>query len=119
MKHSYPIPIKVRALMLLFFFTSSMVFAQKKITGKVTDAESGIGLPGATVQVKGTNKGTSSDANGAFSFEVPSGSTIVFSSIGYLAVEEVVGHIVLDDITPIGHELNQLGPHEGEDVFKL
>ena len=34
-------------------------------------------------------------------------------------VEEVVGHSVLHDITPIGHELNQLGPHEGEDVFKL
>lgn len=98
MKHSYPIPIKVRALMLLFFFTSSMVFAQKKITGKVTDAESGIGLPGATVQVKGTNKGTSSDANGAFSFEVPSGSTIVFSSIGYLAVEEVVGNRSIIDV---------------------
>lgn len=98
MKHSYPIPIKVRALMLLFFFTSLMVFAQKKITGKVTDAESGIGLPGATVQVKGTNKGTSSDANGAFSFEVPSGSTIVFSSIGYLAVEEVVGNRSIIDV---------------------
>lgn len=92
MKHSYPIPIKVRALMLLFFFTSSIVFAQKKITGKVTDAESAIGLPGATIQVKGTNKGTSSDANGAFSLEVPAGSTIVISSIGYLAVEEVIGN---------------------------
>ncbi len=92
MKHSYPIPIRVRALMLLLFFTSSMVFAQKKISGKVTDAESGIGLPGATIQVKGTNKGTSSDANGAFSLDVPSGSTIVISSIGYLIVEEVVGN---------------------------
>lgn len=92
MKHSYPIPIKVRALMLLLFFTSSMVFAQKKISGKVTDAESGIGLPGATIQVKGTSKGTSSDANGSFSLDVPSGSTIVISSIGYVAVEEVVGN---------------------------
>ncbi len=92
MKHLYPIPIKVRALMLLLFFTSSMVFAQKKITGKVTDAESGIGLPGATIQVKGTNKGTSSDANGAFTLDVPSGATLVISSIGYVAVEEVVGN---------------------------
>lgn len=92
MKHSYPIPIRARALMLLLFFTSSMVFAQKKISGKVTDAESGIGLPGATIQVKGTNKGTSSDANGAFSLDVPSGSTIVISSIGYLVIEEVVGN---------------------------
>ncbi|WP_188765180.1 SusC/RagA family TonB-linked outer membrane protein [Emticicia aquatilis] len=98
MKHSYPIPIKVRALMLLLFFTSSMVFAQKKITGKVTDAESGIGLPGATIQVKGTNKGTSSDANGAFAIDVPSGSTLVISSIGYVAVEEAVGNRSIIDV---------------------
>jgi outer membrane receptor protein involved in Fe transport len=84
--------------MLFLFFTSSMVFAQRKISGKVTDAESGIGLPGATIQVKGTNKGTSSDSNGAFSFEVPAGSTIVVTSIGYIAVEEVVGNRSIIDV---------------------
>ncbi|MFY7910445.1 MAG: SusC/RagA family TonB-linked outer membrane protein [Emticicia sp.] len=92
MKHTYPIPILVRALMLLLFFTSSMVFAQKKITGKVLDAETGVGLPGATIQIKGSNKGTSSDANGAFSLDVSAGSTLVISSIGYVSVEESVGN---------------------------
>lgn len=34
-------------------------------------------------------------------------------------VLEVVAHIVLIEITPIGHELYQLGAHEGQDIFKL
>ncbi|AFK05257.1 TonB-dependent receptor plug [Emticicia oligotrophica DSM 17448] len=92
MKQLYPIPIRVRAIMLLLFFTTSAVFAQRKITGKVADGESGAGVPGATVQVKGTNKGTSTDANGAYTLDVPAGSTLVFSSIGYLSVEEAVGN---------------------------
>ncbi|MDZ7936645.1 MAG: carboxypeptidase-like regulatory domain-containing protein, partial [Emticicia sp.] len=98
MKHSYPIPVKVRALMLLLFFTSSMVFAQKKISGKITDAEGGVGIPGATVQVKGSNKGTSSDASGAYSIDVPAGATIVFSSIGYVVIEQAVGNRSVIDV---------------------
>ncbi len=96
MKHSY----HLRALMLLMFFTSTLAFAQKKITGKVIDAETGSGLPGATIQVKGTTKGTATDASGAYSVEIPaSSSTIVVSSIGFLAIEVVVGNRSVIDVT--------------------
>ncbi|QKG51438.1 carboxypeptidase-like regulatory domain-containing protein [Hymenobacter sp. BRD67] len=53
------------------------------ITGRVTDSK-GEPLPGVTVLVKGTTTGASTDAEGRFSLNVPEGSTLVFSSVGYL-----------------------------------
>ncbi len=57
------------------------------VTGKVTD-EKGGALPGVTVVLKGTTKGTTTDIAGVFSLPVPEGNgTLVFSFIGYLAQE--------------------------------
>lgn len=53
------------------------------ITGKVTD-KNGVGLPGVTVVLKGTNKGAPTDGEGNFSIAVPDGKgTLVFSYIGF------------------------------------
>ena len=57
------------------------------ITGKVTDAKRAP-LPGVSVKVKGTNAGTTTDANGNFSINAPDVSTLIFSSIGF-ATQEV------------------------------
>ncbi len=59
------------------------------VTGHVTQAN-GTALPGVTVVVKGTTVGISTDANGNFSLEVPEGSTLTFSFVGYLTQEVVV-----------------------------
>ncbi|PQA60022.1 TonB-dependent receptor [Siphonobacter curvatus] len=57
------------------------------ITGRVTDA-AGAGIPGTTVRLKGGSAGTSTDADGKFSLNVPDGSgTLIFSSIGYATKE--------------------------------
>lgn len=57
------------------------------VTGIVTD-ENGSSLPGVTVVLKNTTKGTTTDGAGKFSLSVPDGSgTLVFSFIGYLAQE--------------------------------
>src|SRR5262245_23286526 len=57
------------------------------ITGKITD-ESGKAVPGATVQVKGTNKQTLAKDDGAFSITVTTGKeTLVISSIGFAKKE--------------------------------
>lgn len=78
---------------MLFFVLGTSAFAQRKITGKVLDAEAQIGLPGVTVLVKGGTKGTSTDANGNYSIDVPqNGGTLVFSSIGYETKEESIGN---------------------------
>lgn len=65
------------------FFATSVAFAQGTITGTVVDAESGP-LPGASVVVKGTTNGTSTDFNGKFSLDVKSASgKIEVSFVGY------------------------------------
>lgn len=71
---------------------STIAFAlDKDVKGKVSD-EKGEGLPGVSVAVKGTNKGTTTDVNGNFSISVPNdNSVLVFSSIGYKSKEEKVG----------------------------
>jgi TonB-linked SusC/RagA family outer membrane protein len=62
-----------------------------RISGKVTD-ENGRALSGASIQVKGTNIGTSTNSNGEFSIAVPEGGIIVISYVGFATQEiEVAG----------------------------
>ena len=68
------------------------------VTGTVTD-ETGEGLPGVNVQVKGTTMGTVTDASGAYSIDVPGGSVLIFSFVGYQTKEVVVGNQSVIDIT--------------------
>ena len=64
-----------------------------KVTGTLTDAETGTALIGATVQVKGTTTGTSTDLDGTYSIDAPDGNAIlVFSYIGYVNQEVVIGN---------------------------
>ncbi|MCX2739988.1 SusC/RagA family TonB-linked outer membrane protein [Pontibacter anaerobius] len=62
------------------------------LIGKVTD-ENGSGLPGVTVVLKGTTKGTTTDVEGNFSLAVPDGNgTLVFSFIGYTSKEVTINN---------------------------
>lgn len=62
-----------------------------RVTGKVTD-DTGEGLIGATVSVKGANSGTVTDINGMYAVTVKDGSAVlVFSYTGYASREEEVG----------------------------
>ena len=64
----------------------------RQITGKVTD-ESGAVLPGTSVSIKGTSKGTNTDASGKYLINVTDNSiTLVFSFTGYSSQEIVVGN---------------------------
>lgn len=64
----------------------------RTITGRVTD-ESNSPLPGVSVVIKGTQKGTVTDPNGKFKLDVPdANSTLVFSFVGYMAKEVIVGN---------------------------
>ena len=78
-------------LTLLLAFVVQLTFAQEKtISGTVSDA-SGLPLPGATVLVKGTTNGTSTDFDGKYSISASQGSTLVFSFVGYTTKEVTVG----------------------------
>jgi TonB-dependent starch-binding outer membrane protein SusC len=100
MKKSYTIPIKFLLSIFLLLFLSSMAFSQRKITGKVIAGDDNTGLPGATVQIKGTDKGSITDENGIYAMDLPENATIlVVSSVGYLTQELAVGASNVIDIT--------------------
>ena len=76
----------------LFGFVAHMMGQQKNITGKVVDVLNE-GMPGVNVQVKGTTSGTITDMDGNFSISIPNAkSVLVFTFIGYVKQEVVVGN---------------------------
>lgn len=69
------------AAMLILSFS---VNAQKRIiTGKITDANDGSGLPGVSIQIVGTQKGTISNTDGEYKIEVEKNQKLRFGFVGY------------------------------------
>lgn len=83
-----------RKLLLSMLFTCLVwvSYAQSKVTGKVTSADDGSGIPGASVQIKGTSRGTQTDIDGNYSIEASSNQILVFSFVGMEAQEVQVGN---------------------------
>lgn len=78
-------------LTLLLAFVVQIAFAQtKSVSGLVSDQD-GLPLPGATVLVKGTNNGTTSDFDGNYTISAKQGDVLVFSFVGYVNKEVSVG----------------------------
>ncbi len=72
---------------------------EKKVTGRVTSADTPEGLVGVNVTVKGTTSGTITDFDGSYSITVPSDEAIlVFSFIGYVSQEVKVGDRTVVDV---------------------
>ncbi len=62
------------------------------ISGTVSDSEDGTTLPGVTIQIKGTQNGTVTDMDGAYTLSnVSSSDVLIFSYVGYKAIEILVG----------------------------
>ncbi|MCE7058951.1 TonB-dependent receptor [Dyadobacter sp. CY343] len=79
-------------------FATLAVAQDRKVTGKVTDV-AGVGIPGATVVVKGTQSGTNTNADGEFSMNVASSNaTLIISFVGYKTMEVQVGNQTSLDI---------------------
>jgi TonB-linked SusC/RagA family outer membrane protein len=64
---------------------------QKTVTGKVLSSDDQSSIPGVSVLIKGTAKGTVTDADGIFTLEVTEGTILQFSYIGYAKKEILVG----------------------------
>jgi len=102
-------------LLVALLLLCNFAMAQRTIKGKVTDAENGDGLIGASVSVVGTTRGTATDIDGNYSIEVLAGSTqIRFAYTGY--AEQVIAlsasnmvdvamkaGSVLDEVVVIGY----------------
>src|SRR5690606_19596632 len=68
------------------------------VTGKVSDAN-GDYLPGVSILLKGTQKGTISGVDGRFSLEVPEeDAVLIFSFVGYLNEEVEIGSRITFDV---------------------
>jgi Ca-activated chloride channel family protein len=87
MKNKIWIPVMAFVLLV-----TTAAQTSRTISGKVTSADDGSGLPGVNVVLKGTSTGVNTDANGNYSIVVPpKGGTLVFSFIGLITKEVRIG----------------------------
>ena len=102
---------QIKSFILLFFSFTAMSFAQM-VAGTVT--LDGQPLPGATVIIKGSTIGTSTDFEGHFTINAEAGNTLVFSYVGFEPKEVLVENQteinisleegnILDEVVIIGY----------------
>lgn len=77
------------AAVVLFCMMAVSSFAQKTVSGVISDTNGP--LPGVSILVKGSSRGTTTDAQGRFSIVATPSDVLVFSMIGYAAQEMPVG----------------------------
>ena len=85
----------------------SVAYAQNiTVTGSVKDSSTDEFVPFASIQLKGTMTGASTDADGLFTMTVPADGVLVFSSLGYHTLEVPVDgkktfNVILDPDTQV------------------
>lgn len=101
-------------ILFLFLFGSGVLSAQVTVKGTIVDDQN-IPLPGVSVLVKHTYRGTMSDADGSYSITANPADTLVFSMVGMVTQEMVVGArtqidvllatetTVMDEVVVIGY----------------
>src|SRR3990170_1202196 len=73
------------------FLTVTHGYGQSRsVSGAVTD-ENGMPIPGVNVVEKGTTQGSITDQDGRYSLQVSENATLVFSFVGYVSKEVIVG----------------------------
>lgn len=91
---------KLSVLTFLCFFFINAAFAQDIIVkGTVTDGQDKTTIPSVSIKVKGTTRGTQTDANGKFALSVPANGILVFTYIGYNAQEVPVNNQTTINVT--------------------
>lgn len=80
--------MKSKLFLIAFLLFSAFCFAQDvQVSGTVTEAATGMPIPGANVAVKNSPLGVATDLDGNYSITVPKGSTIVISFLGFQSEE--------------------------------
>lgn len=73
---------------------------ERVVTGKILSSDDNNPLPGVNVAVKGTTRGTTTDAAGTYRISIPAGGTVlVFSSVGFISQEVTIGSRSSVDVT--------------------
>lgn len=100
----------------------------KQITGTVTSAEDGIGMPGVSVVVKGTTVGASTDIDGKYTLQAKASDVLIFSFVGMIPQEIKVGNqttinvvlktesIGVDEVVVLGYTVKHKNEMTGSSV---
>ncbi|MEZ4996433.1 MAG: SusC/RagA family TonB-linked outer membrane protein [Bacteroidales bacterium] len=104
---------EIQSVLFLFLFSLGSLSAQVAIKGSVVDDQN-IPLPGVSVLVKNTFRGTMSGSDGAYSISAQPSDTLVFSMVGMVTQEIVVGsqtiiNVVLATETTVMDEVVVIG----------
>lgn len=91
---------KLYVSVLLLFLSVSILYAQKTISGKVSD-NNGVPLPGVNIVVIGTTNGTATDFDGNYSLDVVDSDILEISYIGFEAQEITVGNQTVINVSLI------------------
>ncbi|RYC71639.1 SusC/RagA family TonB-linked outer membrane protein [Spirosoma sordidisoli] len=83
----------------LLLILPGLAFAQERIvSGKITNVEDGTPIPGASVSIKGTNRGTTTDVNGTYRLNVGTDNGLVVSFVGMMSQEVEIGSRSVIDV---------------------
>ncbi|NBB20727.1 SusC/RagA family TonB-linked outer membrane protein [Runella sp. CRIBMP] len=83
---------------------------ERTVTGTVTSSDDGSPLPGVSVLVKGTTKGTNTDSEGKYRISLPAGAQLVFSYVGFMKSTVDIGAKSVVDValSPDDNNLNEV-----------
>lgn len=80
-------------LICLMMMSFTLVMAQERqVSGTILDNETGDAIPGVNILIKGTTQGTVTDISGEYQILADPGDVLVFSSVGFLTQEIIVGN---------------------------
>ncbi|MBC3791036.1 SusC/RagA family TonB-linked outer membrane protein [Spirosoma utsteinense] len=85
--------------LLILLFCLPALAQDVAVSGRVTSSDDGSALPGVSVQVKGTTRGATTDANGNYRVSASANSRLVFSFIGFSSQEVAIGNRSTVNIT--------------------
>src|SRR5690349_6512700 len=96
--------------LVLLIICGTSAFAQKTITGTVTDSATGRPLQSVSIIVQGTRTGTQTNAEGKFTINVPANAnTLVITSVGYNNREVTISSESLNiALSPASSSLNDV-----------
>ncbi len=99
----------------------NLISQSNKISGTIKDDATGIGIPFATIHVKDTDKGTTSDIDGKFSIEAETNQVLIIKMVGYITKEMLVEGSGNFDFNMKNETLKEMvvvgyGSQESEDV---
>ncbi|WP_025764672.1 SusC/RagA family TonB-linked outer membrane protein [Dyadobacter tibetensis] len=84
-------PFTLSYIVIIMFLSLSSLAQDIIIKGKVSSATDGLPLPGASIIVQGTSKGSTTDTDGNFSLSAPANAKLIVSFIGFMTQEIVPG----------------------------